>query len=85
MHSGYEFLPRWWNKTWLTRWFISATFHDQHHKYFRWNFGGYTTIWDWICGTARSKFIEDFEQLKARAEKSLTPAVAAQGADSVRR
>jgi sterol desaturase/sphingolipid hydroxylase (fatty acid hydroxylase superfamily) len=67
VHSGYEFLPRWWNKTWLTRWFITATFHDQHHKYFRWNFGGYTTIWDFICGTARPKYMEEFEQIKARA------------------
>jgi len=61
VHSGYELLPRWWNKTWLSKWFISATFHDQHHKYFKWNFGGYTTIWDWICGTVRPKFVADFE------------------------
>lgn len=67
VHSGYEFLPRWWNKSWLTRWFITATFHDQHHKYFRWNFGGYTTIWDFICGTVRSKYLSDFDQIKARA------------------
>ena len=79
VHSGYEFLPRWWNKTWATRWFISATFHDQHHKYFKWNFGGYTTIWDWICGTVRSRYVQDFEQLKTRASRPLTPAVAAEG------
>jgi len=66
VHSGYEFLPRWWNRTWLTRWFITATFHDQHHKYFKWNFGGYTPIWDFLCGTARSKYLADFEQLKTR-------------------
>ena len=66
VHCGYEFLPRWWNKTWLTRWFITATFHDQHHKYFRWNFGGYTTIWDFICGTARPKYLADFDLIKAR-------------------
>lgn len=78
VHSGYELLPRWWNRTWLTKWFISATFHDQHHKYFNWNFGGYTTIWDRICGTVRSKFAQDFEQLKTRAGRPLTPAVAAE-------
>ena len=80
VHSGYEFLPRWWNKTWATKWFITATFHDQHHKYFRWNFGGYTTIWDRICGTTRTNFEKDFEQIKARvSETQLTPAVAMQG------
>lgn len=78
VHSGYEFFPRWWNRTWATKWFITATFHDQHHKYFRWNFGGYTTIWDWLCGTVRPKFVEDFEQPKARVNKPLTPAVAVQ-------
>jgi sterol desaturase/sphingolipid hydroxylase (fatty acid hydroxylase superfamily) len=75
VHSGYEFLPRWWNKSWATKWFISTTFHDQHHKYFRWNFGGYTTIWDWLCGTVRPKFVQDFEQPKARANRSPSAAI----------
>jgi sterol desaturase/sphingolipid hydroxylase (fatty acid hydroxylase superfamily) len=61
IHSGYEFLPRWWNKSWATKWFITATFHDQHHKYFNYNFGGYTTVWDRICGTMRKKYEADFE------------------------
>ena len=70
VHCGYEFLPRWWNKTWLTRWFITATFHDQHHKYFKWNYGGYTTIWDFICGTVRPKYLADFDQIKTRSASS---------------
>ena len=68
VHSGYEFLPRWWNRTWLTRCFITTTFHDQHHKFFKWNFGGYTTIWDFICGTVRPKYLADFDQIKARLD-----------------
>ncbi len=67
VHSGYEFLPRWWNKSWTTKWFITATFHDQHHKYFTVNFGGYTTVWDRLCGTMRPKFEADFDRLKSRA------------------
>jgi sterol desaturase/sphingolipid hydroxylase (fatty acid hydroxylase superfamily) len=66
VHCGYEFLPRWWNRSWATRWFITATFHDQHHKYFRWNFGGYTPIWDFLCGTARAKYSAEFEQIRAK-------------------
>ena len=84
VHSGFELFPRWWNKTWATRWFITATFHDQHHRYFKWNYGGYTTIWDWICGTVRPGFVADFEQIKARASKPLTPAIAAQGSNAGR-
>lgn len=68
VHLGYEFLPRWWNRSWGTKWFISTTFHDQHHRYFTCNFGGYTTIWDWLCGTVRPKFVADFENPKARRQ-----------------
>jgi sterol desaturase/sphingolipid hydroxylase (fatty acid hydroxylase superfamily) len=76
VHSGYEFLPRWWNKSWATKWFITTTFHDQHHKFFNFNYGGYTTIWDWVCGTVRPKYEADFAQLKARVRAPLSPAVA---------
>ena len=70
VHSGFEFLPRWWNRSWLSKWFITATFHDQHHKYFRYNFGGYTPIWDYLCGTNRNKYEADFDKLKDRAARS---------------
>jgi sterol desaturase/sphingolipid hydroxylase (fatty acid hydroxylase superfamily) len=68
VHSGYELFPRWWNKSWASKWFITATFHDQHHKYFTANFGGYTTIWDRLCGTMRPKFEADFDKLKSRGD-----------------
>ncbi|MEO6092839.1 MAG: sterol desaturase family protein [Novosphingobium sp.] len=74
VHSGHEFLPRWWNKTWATKWFITTTFHDQHHKYFNYNFGGYTQIWDYQCGTVRKKYEADFENPKARQIQVATPA-----------
>jgi Delta7-sterol 5-desaturase len=66
IHSGYELFPRWWNKSWATKWFITATFHDQHHKYFNYNFGGYTTVWDRMCGTMRTKYESDFEKITTR-------------------
>jgi sterol desaturase/sphingolipid hydroxylase (fatty acid hydroxylase superfamily) len=72
VHSGYEFFPRWWNKSWATKWFITASFHDQHHHYFVHNFGGYTTIWDRLCGTVRPKFESDYE--KPRALRGANPA-----------
>lgn len=63
VHAGFEFFPRWWHRTWATKWFITTTFHDQHHKYFNWNFGGYTTVWDRLCGTMRAKFEGDFDKI----------------------
>src|SRR3546814_18599387 len=53
------FMPRWWNRSWATKWFITATFHDQHHRFFTGNYGGYTTIWDRLCGTMRTRFEAD--------------------------
>jgi Delta7-sterol 5-desaturase len=73
VHSGYEFFPRWWNKSWATKWFITATFHDQHHKYFNWNFGGYTPVWDYICGTVRKNYESDFVAIKDRGKAQAEP------------
>lgn len=70
VHLGYEFLPRWWHKSRATKWFITTTFHDQHHKYFNYNFGGYTQIWDRICGTTRKKYESDFENPAGRRQKA---------------
>lgn len=66
VHSGFELLPRWWHRTWLTKWFITATFHDQHHRYFKGNYGGFTPIWDYLCGTVRPKYEADFEKISRR-------------------
>ncbi len=73
VHSGYEFMPKWWNRTWLSKWFITATFHDHHHKYFTANFGGYTTIWDRICGTVHKNFERDFVRIKERPIRAPKP------------
>jgi sterol desaturase/sphingolipid hydroxylase (fatty acid hydroxylase superfamily) len=74
VHSGIELFPKWWNRTWLTKWFITATFHDQHHRYFKGNYGGYTTIWDWICRTVRPTFLADFEKVTTRPIRPLAAA-----------
>lgn len=66
VHSGVEFFPRWWNRSWLTKWFITATFHDQHHRFFKGNYGGYTTVWDRLCGTVRPTFEADFDKVTSR-------------------
>lgn len=71
VHSGIEFFPRWWNRSWATKWFITATFHDQHHRFFKGNYGGYTTIWDRLCGTMRPTFEADFEKVTTRPIKPL--------------
>jgi sterol desaturase/sphingolipid hydroxylase (fatty acid hydroxylase superfamily) len=71
VHSGYEFFPRWWNRSWATKWFITATFHDQHHRFFKGNYGGYTTVWDRLCGTMRPTFEADFDKVTSRPIKPM--------------
>lgn len=66
VHSGFEFAPRWWYRSALTKWIITPMYHDQHHQYFTCNYGAYTSIWDRAFGTLRSKFEQDFDKLKAR-------------------
>lgn len=75
VHTGYEFLPRWFNSTWSSKWFITTTFHDQHHKYFNWNFGGYTSIWDRICGTVYKHYDRDFGYTGGQKAPTTTPSV----------
>ena len=68
VHCGFELLPSWWNRSWLTKWFIPASFHDEHHHYFTGNFGGYTTIWDRLCGTMRPKYEANFDRIFDRGK-----------------
>jgi lathosterol oxidase len=69
VHCGFEFMPAWWYRNPLTSWFITPMFHDQHHQYFRCNYGAYTTIWDRAFSTVRPRFHQDFDALKARSSR----------------
>lgn len=66
VHCGYEFAPRWWYRKAATKWLITPMYHDQHHQYFTCNYGAYTTLWDRLFGTMRSRFEQDFIKLKNR-------------------
>ena len=68
VHSGHEIFPRWWYRTWATKWWLTPMFHDQHHQFFHCNYGGFTTIWDRLFGSMNPSFEDDFERVKARLE-----------------
>lgn len=38
-------------KSWLI---LGAGYHIEHHKTYRHNYGHYTVLMDWICGTLRN-------------------------------
>lgn len=65
-HLGYELYPKGFNKNILGRWINTSVNHNQHHQYFKGNYGLYTLIWDRIFGTIRKDYDIQFEEVKSR-------------------
>lgn len=78
IHCGHELLPRWWHRNPLTCLLVSPTYHDRHHALADRNFGGLTTLWDRLFGTAEPGFERRYdalhERIRAVASASLAPA-----------
>ncbi len=69
IHSGHEVFPRWWYENRITRLYLTPMFHDRHHSTYRYNYGGFTTIWDRVFGTMQPGFEDDYRKLVGRVEK----------------
>lgn len=69
-HLGYELYPKGFNKTWIGRWINTSVNHNQHHQYFKGNYGLYTLIWDRIFGTIRKDYNAQFETISKRQPDS---------------
>jgi sterol desaturase/sphingolipid hydroxylase (fatty acid hydroxylase superfamily) len=66
-HAGFEFMPRWWLASPLTRWVNTTTHHDLHHNgSFNHNYGLYFTWWDKWMGTEHPKYAERFAEVVGR-------------------
>lgn len=65
-HLGYELYPKGFHKTWMGKWINTSTNHNQHHQYFKGNYGLYTLIWDRLFGTIRSDYDVRFEDATTR-------------------
>ncbi|HEV7230485.1 MAG TPA: sterol desaturase family protein [Bacteroidia bacterium] len=65
-HLGYELYPRNFNKTMIGRYVNTSVSHNQHHKFFKGNYGLYFTIWDRLMGTMREDYDKAFEEVKTR-------------------
>lgn len=57
-HLGYELWPRSLARHPLGKWINTSVAHNQHHKYFKGNYGLYTLIWDRMLGTLRKDYPE---------------------------
>ena len=66
-HLGWELYPKGFSKTSIGKWINTSVNHNQHHKYFKGNYGLYTLFWDRMMGTIRPDYDEAFEEVKNRS------------------
>ncbi len=68
-HAGFEFFPRWWLDSPLTRWINTTVHHDLHHNGgFNTNYGLYFTWWDKWMGTEHPRYRAKFLEVTGRRE-----------------
>lgn len=65
-HLGFELYPRWLTESRLGRWLNTSTNHNQHHQYFKGNYGLYFRWWDEWMGTTREHYERDLREMQAR-------------------
>lgn len=65
-HLGYELYPKNFNKHWLGKWINTSVNHNQHHQFFKGNYGLYFLRWDRWMGTLREDYDVKFEEVKNR-------------------
>ncbi|HZF66007.1 MAG TPA: sterol desaturase family protein [Chitinophagaceae bacterium] len=65
-HLGYELYPKGFNKHWLGKWINTSVNHNQHHQFFKGNYGLYFTIWDRMMGTLRKDYDAQFERVTSK-------------------
>jgi lathosterol oxidase len=70
-HLGYELYPRGFSKTPVGKWINTSISHNQHHQYFKGNYGLYFLFWDRMLGTLREDYDERFEEVKTRVPENL--------------
>ena len=65
-HLGYELYPRNFSRTAVGKWINTSVSHNQHHQYFKGNYGLYFLFWDRVFGTLREDYDQRFEEVKTR-------------------
>lgn len=68
-HLGYELYPAGFNKHWLGKWINTSVNHNQHHQYFKGNYGLYFMTWDRLMGTIRADYDQRFEEVTQKQKR----------------
>jgi lathosterol oxidase len=53
-HLGWELYPKGFSWHWIGKWINTSVNHNQHHQYFKGNYGLCFLIWDRLMGTIRN-------------------------------
>lgn len=67
-HLGWELYPKGFSRHWLGKWINTSVNHNQHHQYFKGNYGLYFLFWDRWMGTIRNDYNEKFDEVKNRSD-----------------
>lgn len=67
-HLGYELYPKGFSKSRVGKWINTSVNHNQHHQYFKGNYGLYFLFWDRVLGTIRKDYDERFDEVKSRKD-----------------
>jgi len=65
-HLGYELYPKGFAKHRIGKWINTSVSHNQHHQFFKGNYGLYFTIWDRLMGTLRKDYEQRFDEIASR-------------------
>lgn len=65
-HLGWELYPKNFHRTWIGKWINTSINHNQHHQYFKGNYGLYFLFWDRLMGTIRTDYNEKYEEVSSR-------------------
>ena len=65
-HLGYEFYPKFFDRTPILKYLVNSTHHNQHHTRYNGNYGLSFRFWDLIFGTEFDDYDQTVSQVKSR-------------------
>jgi Delta7-sterol 5-desaturase len=72
-HLGYELYPKGFSKSFVGKWINTSVNHNQHHQYFKGNYGLYFLWWDRWMNTIHNDYDKRFEEVKSRKKETAKP------------
>ena len=69
-HLGYEFYPKFFDRTPLLKYLVNSVHHNQHHTRYNGNYGLSFRFWDLVFGTE----FDDYEEVVSQVKNRKNPA-----------